>query len=89
MTVGDDRPRRLDGVSVRDRDGTPTLIGPTGERLARLNETALAVWDLCDGQTTVDEMVEAVVELSAVDRDRVRTDVDRTLIALDSVGALQ
>jgi len=48
--------RRPDGAMLVDVAGTARL---------RLNETAAAVWELCDGTTTVREIVEAMNQLWA------------------------
>jgi pyrroloquinoline quinone biosynthesis protein D len=51
-----------------------------------LNETALAIWDLCDGSTTVAEMVVAVVELTGIDADQVTADVVRVVDEYTRLG---
>ena len=53
--------------------GDATVL--TDERAARayaLNDTALALWELCDGGTTVAEMVGAASMLFAEDPDDLR-----------------
>lgn len=69
----DRRPRRVPGALVSGRGSEPVLVDD-GRSLG-LNETALAIWDLCDGSTTVDEMVDSVVELTGVDPGQVSRDV--------------
>lgn len=54
------------------------LTGPDGRPHA-LNATARAVWELCDGRTTVGEMVDAICELSSADPDVIAAEVDRLL----------
>jgi hypothetical protein len=44
-----------------------------------LNETALALWELCDGGTTADEMVSAICVLFDADRRVIAADVQRIL----------
>jgi len=68
------RPIQQTEVQVVDRAGAPKLVRE-GEPQALVNETALAIWDLCDGNTTVDEMVVAVVELCGDSPEEVAADV--------------
>jgi len=86
VTTNDQRPLRTAGVAVRDRTGRPALIDHSGTSAALLNETALAIWDLCDGSTTIEEMIIAVVELCGDPPDVVRADVDKVLGELRDLG---
>ena len=79
------RPIRVVGVSVSGRDSAPTLVG--APEIFRLNETALAIWDLCDGATTVDEMVDAVVELG-LDDAQARADVQGVVDEFERLGVI-
>jgi hypothetical protein len=53
-----------------------------------LNPTALALWELCDGSTTTEEMVLAVCELFEVGQPRARDEVSRALADMRAVGLL-
>jgi Coenzyme PQQ synthesis protein D (PqqD) len=81
----DRRPIRVSGVSVTGRDSEPTLVG--APQLLQLNETALAIWDLCDGATTVDEMVDAVVDLG-LDAAQARADVQGVVDEFQRLGVI-
>lgn len=74
-------PCRRDGVVVRGAGQAPRLEDPATGTIHSVNATALALWELCDGETTVAEMVEAVCSLFAVDPRVARRDVRRTLTA--------
>lgn len=77
---------RLDGVPVRRED---VLLIDDGDRcviaglaLARtheLNPTARAIWELCDGTTRPDEMVEAICQVFSVTSEQAGDDVRRAL----------
>lgn len=71
------RPLRAPDAELSGRGSEPVLA--MASRALGLNETALAIWDLCDGGTSVDEMVVAVVELTGIEPDRVRDDVVHVL----------
>ncbi len=53
-----------------------------------LNDTALAIWHLCDGDTTLEEMVAAVCDVSGLHPDVVTEDVHRILGEFDQAGLL-
>jgi hypothetical protein len=54
-----------------------------------LNPTALALWELCDGQTAVAEMVDAVCVLFEVEPARARTDVETALAEMVEAGVIR
>ena len=80
----DRRPMQVAGATVSGRGSEPVLV-ESGRSLG-LNETALAIWDLCDGRTTVDEMVDAVVELTGLDVEQVGRDVVGVIEEFRSLG---
>ena len=80
-------PRRADVDLERFHQGAVVNPGAL-PRIVALNPTALALWELCDGQTEVDEMVEAVCDLFAVDPVRARTDVVSALVEMRAAGVI-
>lgn len=81
-----ERPARRDGVWVRRSGDENALFDPTSSAVHLLNETALAIWELCDGQTDPEEMVAAIVELSGLDPTAVEQDVERILSEFGDAG---
>jgi hypothetical protein len=73
------RPVRKPGVWLRTSDTENVVFDPDTENVHFLNATAMAIWVLCDGQTTADEMIGAICELSGLPREVVAEDVQRTL----------
>ncbi|MGN6330767.1 MAG: PqqD family protein [Motilibacteraceae bacterium] len=53
-----------------------------------LNTTAQAVWELCDGSTTMPEMVHALLTLFDAPEATIRHDVSEALIELSRHGLL-
>lgn len=78
------RPERVGHVKLKGRGTMPILVG--GTEVLGLNETALAIWDLCDGGTSVDEMVEAVIELTGLEAVRARADVGGVIDEFERLG---
>jgi hypothetical protein len=81
-------PRQRRGIRLELRRGFPTLC-KAGRELSVLNETAAALWVLCDGLTTPDEMVDAVCELCRIDEVSAWGDIDRTLTEFDRAGLIE
>lgn len=62
------------------REGPETAVyNPGTGALHLLNASALAIWELCDGETAAFEMADAVAELTQADPDQARGDVRSTL----------
>lgn len=53
-----------------------------------VNETALALWQLCDGATSTEEMIEGVCALFDAPRAAIADDIDRALDQLWRAGLL-
>lgn len=81
-----DRPlRAATRETLRVSGGSTVLVTLDGTDHV-LNGTAVALWELCDGTTTVDEMIVAVTELFGLPAQRSRTEVVAALGALAEVG---
>lgn len=70
-------------------DGPGELTDASGRRRLRVDETALALWELCDGETTVDEMVAACCDLFDAAPAVVARDVAATLDKLGQADLLR
>jgi hypothetical protein len=68
-------PRRRDDVRLHDRELRSFLVVPDRGVTHELNPTARAVWELCDGTTTVDELVVAICQIFSVERENATADV--------------
>lgn len=86
---GESVPNRRSGVDAHLGDGVHVLRRRDGYVEYVLNETALALWQLCDGRTGPDEMVDSACELFDADREVVAADVRRALAAMTDAGLLE
>lgn len=82
-------PVRRQELWLRETNGESVLFDPQSGRLHVLNETAVAVWQLCDGETRPHEMVDAISGLFHMDRDVVWEDVSRILEDFKKAGLLR
>lgn len=83
-----DRPLRVGHVYLRREDQEAAIYDPQTGQLHRLNATALAIWELCDGSTEVSEMVSAVSELTGISLDHALSDISTTIEHLHRLGLL-
>lgn len=90
MTSAEPRlPCRTNGVVLDRSEGESILRDGTGGKLCAANDTAVALWELCDGRTTVDEIVVAIRQIWRVDAATVTADLTRGLAELAEVGAIE
>ncbi len=82
------RPRRTGSGDVHRFDKGAVVTGSRATRAVALNPTALALWELCDGDTTVAEMVDAVCELFAIGSEQARGDVESALAQMQAAGVI-
>lgn len=81
-------PRRSDGVWVKRRDEGSLFLDKENRRLCVADDTAVALWELCDGETSVAEMVDAIRQLWRVDVEVATADIVRALDDLAANGAI-
>lgn len=86
VRLAQDRPRQLGPCRVR-QEAAGTVVQRLDESAeAILNPTAFALWELCDGTTSVAEMVEAVCQLFDINPGKAATDVADGLRQLRHAG---
>jgi hypothetical protein len=82
------RPTRIGEVWIR-RDGDETAVfNRSSGHLIHLNPTALAIWEMCDGETEVIEIVDAIVELTGRPRSAVMAEVESTVESLEELDLI-
>lgn len=83
------RPRRLEGLRVDRVSGRHALFDARGDRVHLLNETAFALWQLCDGMTSPEEMAAGICDLFDEGAATVMADIDRALTELSERGLIE
>ena len=84
--AGGGRPMRRAGCVAVELDDNVALYDDVGQLLILLNPSAAAVWDLCDGETTVDDMVQALTSLHPDQAAEIGGDVQLTVDKLGELG---
>lgn len=83
----DDRLTHVPGVRLLQKKGRSALE-QDGRPLVELDPMALALWELCDGETTVGEMVRAAGLLFDAPEHVLRSDISLALVSLRDAGFL-
>lgn len=89
LSVRHDRPVRKPEVWVRQAKHENAVYSPGSSEVFLMNETALAIWQLCDGDTSRQEMVDAICEVSNLHADIVQEDVARILSDFHRAGLIE
>ncbi len=80
-----------DNIVLREI-GEDAVLVPVGARvldlngLVTLNRTGRFVWELLDGNRTVEELAEVLARRFAVGREQARADVEEFLCELERLG---
>jgi hypothetical protein len=75
------------GVVGNDEDGTPLLINYKGEGY-RVNDTAVSLWNMCNG-ITFQELVYEVLRISSDDESKVKKSLLEMLRQLKKASVVE
>lgn len=81
-------PKKCAGFLVEQMDGEVVLMHPGKNIIIHSNETAALVWQLCDGNNSVDDIVELLRSAYPEAREQIEKDVPETVQLLRKQGAL-
>ena len=84
-----DRPRHRADLVLRDSGDATAIYDPSTGTLFQLNATALAIWQACDGETTLDEITEALVLLTGRPTAELKPEVSAAITNLMEQGLLK
>jgi len=76
-----DKPRRQPDYRLEMIDNELLLFHPTHEKILYCNETASLIWQLCDGQRTVQEITDLLSAAYPEAADVIAGEVQTTLEA--------
>jgi PqqD family protein of HPr-rel-A system len=89
LSVRQGRPVRRKDVWLRNTKDEIAVYNPGTGDVYLLNETALAIWDLCDGETKPDEMMTAICDVTSLPPEVVAEDVERILLEFDTAELIE
>jgi coenzyme PQQ biosynthesis protein PqqD len=82
-------PRQVPGFSLQALDNELLLYQPGLTKTVHLNQTASLIWQLCDGQRSVDDIVALLEDSFPDDSARIAADVAAALKGLQRDGAIE
>ena len=82
-------PKQRGQAWIQREEDRSAVYNPETGMLHVLNPSALAIWELCDGQTTPEEMADAIAEISGLDPAASLDDVHKTLDDLRAAGLVE
>lgn len=88
LSVRHGRPVRRKEVWLRQSGKENALFNRSTGELYLMNHTALAIWDLCDGDTQPEEMMLAICEVTGLPEDVVVEDLERILLEFDQADLI-
>jgi Coenzyme PQQ synthesis protein D (PqqD) len=83
-----DKPSRILGVVSSEILDETVLYCPGASQAIALNASARAIWELCDGTRTIDEMCIELSAIAGLSPDRLRDDVSGAVARLYELGLI-
>lgn len=75
------------GTVGNDRDGMPLLINGRGEAY-RVNDTAISLWNMCNG-ITFDDLFLEVLHISSSDEEEVRSSLEQMIRQFQKISVIE
>ena len=75
------------GEVDNDRDGTPLLINSRGEAY-RVNDTAVSLWNMCNG-ITFDDLFLEVLRISSGDEEEVKKSLEQMVRQFQQISVIE
>jgi hypothetical protein len=83
------RPKRREDLNYRTIDGETLILNRQDGRLHQLNPTASFIWDCCDGNSNLADIVDRLAGAYEVDPNTARKDVEEVISNLRSSNLLE
>jgi coenzyme PQQ biosynthesis protein PqqD len=81
-------PKAIEGFQLETLDDEIVLLHPTSNIIIHSNQTGALIWQLCDGQRSVEEIVELLSAAYPESRTEIEKDVPEVIQTLLARGAL-
>ena len=75
------------GEVGNDSDGTPLLINGRGEAY-RVNDTAVSLWNMCNG-ITFDDLFLEVLRISSGDEEEVKESLEQMVRQFEEISVIE
>jgi coenzyme PQQ biosynthesis protein PqqD len=81
-------PQRQDGYRLEMIENEVLLFNPGQAQILYFNPSAAVIWQLCDGERTVQEITDLLTEAYPDAARDIAQDVESTLSSLENHGAI-
>ncbi|HET7486625.1 MAG TPA: PqqD family protein [Acidimicrobiales bacterium] len=81
-------PRPAPELTTVEIDGEALLLDPRTDGVHQLDRLGSVIWQVLDGEATVDELVDDLAAAFAAPPEQVRHDLGDLLVGLRGIGAL-
>jgi hypothetical protein len=88
MPSSSPKPRHVDGVVASEVLDELVAYSPASSQAVSLNASARAIWELCDGSRTVDDICDELSELAGMPPEGLRRDVQVAVDQMCELGLL-
>jgi methyltransferase-like protein len=83
------KPQRRSDLEVREADDELLVLDRRQEKIHKFNHSAAFMLDCCDGQHTVEQIIDRVAERYGAPVQTVRQDVANAVREFDRLGLLE
>ncbi len=84
----DQKPLRQQDFRLEKMDNELLLFNPKTTNILYLNETASLIWQLCDGQRSVPDMITMLIQTFPEAENSIKQDVEETITLFKTHGAV-
>jgi hypothetical protein len=83
------KPTPVPGIDIHDLDQETLIYSVDLEVSVTLNVSAQAIWNLCDGQLSITEIIAALAQRYGLNPAEIVPDIVTTITRLQQVGLLE
>jgi hypothetical protein len=83
------KPKRSSDFRLEEIDGELLLFHPGTAKMIYCNQTASVIWQLCDGERTMEEIVELLTNAYPEAADGMAEDVEATIQQFVAQNAIE
>jgi hypothetical protein len=83
------KPRQAENIVTSEVFDELVAYAPSSSQAVSLNASARAIWELCDGSRTFDEICAELAEAAGVPADALRTDVATAIDKFHELGLVE
>jgi len=74
------KPKRRENITIQDLGDETLIYDPEKENVHILNATAKAIWDLCNGENSIEDIQKNLINLfPGVSQDDLLSDISTTI----------